>query len=33
MTVEFDDEEVSLDQIIQSLNEAGYTVPKRSKKQ
>ncbi len=32
LTVEFDDEQVSLDQIVQSLNEAGYTVPKRSKK-
>ncbi len=33
LTVEFDDEQVSLDQIVQSLNEAGYTVPNRSKKQ
>ncbi len=31
LTVEFDDEQVSLDQIVQSLNEAGYSVAKRSK--
>ena len=33
LTVAFDDQEVLLDQIVQSLNEAGYTVPKHSKKQ
>ena len=31
VTVEFDDEQVSLDAIVQALNEAGYTVPKKSK--
>ncbi len=27
VTVEFDDEELSIDEIISALNEAGYTVP------
>ncbi len=31
LTVEFDDEQVSLEAIVQALNEAGYTVPKQSK--
>lgn len=27
VTVSFDDEELSLDQVITALNDAGYTVP------
>ena len=30
LTVEFDDEKLSLDRIVQTLNEAGYTVPKHT---
>ena len=30
VTVEFDDEKLSLDSIVQALNEAGYTVPKHT---
>jgi copper chaperone CopZ len=33
MTVEFDDEDLSLEAIISALNDAGYTVPDRSKLQ
>jgi hypothetical protein len=31
VTVEFDDEQVSIEDIIRALNEAGYTVPDHSK--
>jgi copper chaperone CopZ len=31
VTVEFDDEQVSLEDIIHALNEAGYTVPDHSR--
>ena len=31
VTVEFDDEKLSIDSIIQALAEAGYTVPSHSK--
>jgi copper chaperone CopZ len=31
VTVQFDDEQVSLEDIIHALNEAGYTVPDHSK--
>ena len=27
VTVQFDDEELSVDDVIKALNEAGYTVP------
>ena len=30
LTVEFDDEQLSLDSIVSVLNDAGYTVPKRT---
>ena len=28
VTVEFDDDEASIDDVIQALSEAGYSVPK-----
>jgi copper chaperone CopZ len=31
VTVEFDDELVSIDDVIQALNDAGYTVPDHSR--
>jgi copper chaperone CopZ len=31
VTVEFDDEQVSIEDIIRALNEAGYTVPDHSR--
>ena len=31
MTVRFDDEAVSLDEIVGALNQAGYTVPEHRK--
>ena len=31
MTVRFDDEEVSLADVLQALNQAGYTVPSYEK--
>ena len=31
VTVEFDDDQLSIDDIIQALGEAGYTVPKYSR--
>ena len=27
LTVDFDDERLSIDEIVQALNKAGYTVP------
>ena len=33
ITVEFDDEQVSIKDIIRALNEAGYTVPAHSRAQ
>ncbi len=30
VTVEFDDEQLSIDDVIGALNEAGYTVPRYS---
>ncbi len=30
LTVEFDDEKLSVDSIVQVLNDAGYTVPKQT---
>jgi copper chaperone CopZ len=31
VTVEFDDEELAVDEIIQTLGKAGYTVPEHTK--
>ena len=31
VTVEFDDEQMSIDDVIRALNQAGYTVPSHSK--
>ena len=31
VTVAFDDAELSIDDIVKALNEAGYTVPSHSK--
>ena len=31
VTVAFDDEKLSVDDVIRALNEAGYTVPRYSK--
>ena len=33
VTVEFDDDQMSIDDVIQALNEAGYTVPDHSRAQ
>jgi copper chaperone CopZ len=31
VTVEFDDEQLSIDNVIRALNDAGYTVPEYSR--
>ena len=31
VTVEFDDEQATIDDVVQALSEAGYSVPKYSK--
>lgn len=31
LTVKFDDEGTSVDAIVEALNDAGYTVPRRTK--
>jgi copper chaperone CopZ len=31
VTVEFDDDELTLEQIVQALGDAGYTVPSHAK--
>ncbi len=31
VTVEFDDEKLSIDAVVKALNEAGYTVPSHAR--